>query len=309
MITEPTLRRRVFVPVTAGFVILTMTIAGSFRWYQSQHLQNAVAGRLETVIKTFENQRNSDAEAIRGLIDGLEKDISLRQAYLAKDRDRLLRAALPIFEEFRSKYRVTHFYFHDPKRACFLRVHEPGRHGDVVQRTTMAASAETGKTSHGIELGPSGTFTLRIVRPWKVNDQLIGYIELGEEIAHILPRMKDLVGVELAVTVGKAHLDRAKWEQGMKMMGRKPEWGKYEDFVVIDTTLPGIPDEVGQVLRIPHSAHAGRVVAASVGDTQYRCGLLPLIDAGGRDVGDLAALLDVSADAHASWPWPTCMTP
>ena len=294
-----TLRRRLFVPVIVGFLILTATIAASFHWYQSHHLEKAVADRLETVAKVFRNQQNRDAELISTLIEALEKDARLRQAYLAGDREQLLRVASPMFEELRANHRVTHFYFHDPRQVCFLRVHEPNRHGDVVQRITMVTSAETGKVSRGIELGPLGTFTLRTVHPWKVDDQLIGYIELGEEIEHILPRIKDLAGVELVVTIGKAHLDRAKWEQGLKMMGRKPDWDKYDGFVIVDTTLPEIPVELDRVLSIPHAEHAGRVVAASIGAARYRGGLLPLIDAGGRDVGDLAAMLDVSGDARA----------
>ena len=299
MMKRPIIRRRVFIPVIAGFVVLTVTIAASFRWYQSHHLHQAVVDRLETVAKAFDNQQSADAEVIGAFVDILKEDVRLRQAYLAGDRERLLTVALPIFDELRLKHRITHFYFHDPKRECFLRVHEPNRYGDVIQRITMTTSAKTGKPSQGVELGPLGTFTLRVVHPWKVGDRLIGYIELGEEIEHILPRIKDLAGVDLIVTINKAYLDRAKWDKGLKMMGRKSDWDKFSDFVIVDATLPEIPEQLDELLRIPHSVHAGQVVTASVGHSQYRGGLLPLIDAGGRDVGDLATLLDVTEDTHA----------
>jgi PAS domain S-box-containing protein len=295
----PSIRRHVFLPVAVGLVILTASIAASFRWYQTHHLHQAVADRLETVAKASRNQLDNDAEVISGLIDLLETDGRLRQAYLAGDRDRLLRVAAPILEELRSQHRVTHFYFHDPKRVCFLRVHEPQRHGDVIQRLTMRKAAATGNASHGIELGPLGTFTLRVVHPWKVDNQLIGYIELGEDIKHILPQIKDLARVELIVTIDKANLDRLKWEAGMRLMGRKPAWERFKNFVVVDTTLPHIPAGLAALLCIPHAEHSGHVLGAAVGGTQYRGGLLPLIDAGGRDVGDLTTLLDVTEDVRA----------
>ena len=37
----------------------------------------------------------------------------------------------------------------------------------------------------GIELGPLGTMTLRVVIPWRVDGVLIGYIELGKDLDEI----------------------------------------------------------------------------------------------------------------------------
>jgi PAS domain S-box-containing protein len=56
--------------------------------------------------------------------------------------------------------------------------------------------------------------------------------------------------------VAKACLDREKWEDGRKMIGRKPVWEQLNNFVVVDTMLPDIPVEPGKLLRIMNSAHA-----------------------------------------------------
>ena len=75
------------------------------------------------------------------------------------------------------KYRVTHFYFHGLGRACFLRVHNPAKYGDYITRFTMDAAEKKQEIVHGIELGPFGTFTLRVVHPWRISGELAGYIE------------------------------------------------------------------------------------------------------------------------------------
>ena len=293
------IRQRVALPLAAGFLVLTATISTAFHWYQSSHLQCSVADRLDAVAKIFESQRSSDAEAINALLDIAEKNVELSQAYLTGDRDRALRVGLPLFKEFNAEHRVTHFYLHDPTRTVFVRMHEPERHGDYIDRFTLATAVKTGEGSQGIELGNMGTFTLRVVRPWRVNGRLIGYLELGEEIKHFLPRIKDLAGVDLIVTVDKAHLDRASWEGGMRMLGRRSEWDRRDDFVVLDSTVPVVPEELEPTLHLRHPEHAGKIVGASAGSTAYRGGFLSLIDAGGRDVGDLIALLDVTKDEHA----------
>ena len=68
-------------------------------------------------------------------------------------------------------------------------MHDPNRYGDVIQRVTLDRATEGG-TSWGIELGPLGTFTLRLVHPWRIDGKLAGYIEVGEEIGHTIAMVK-----------------------------------------------------------------------------------------------------------------------
>jgi PAS domain S-box-containing protein len=287
-------------PLAAGLVVLTVSIAGGFQWYRSQRLEQTVAARLTTVAKTLEMGLDNDARSLAALIELLQADRGLQEAFTARDRERLLQAVRPTFEGLRAKYRITHFYFHDPLRVCFLRVHEPGRHGDVINRFTMVAAEKTGRTAQGIELGPLGLFTLRVVHPWRVNGRLIGYLELGEEIDHVVPRIRATQGVELVAKIGKAYLDRAQWESGMKLMGRKPEWDQFRDCVLLATTLQPLPEEVAALVSVPRPMHAGKAFQCSFSGKQYWAGWLPVVDAGHRDLGDMIVLLDVSADVLAS---------
>jgi len=45
-----------------------------------------------------------------------------------------------------------------------LRVHQPERHGDTINRHTTLTAEKTGKISIGAELGPIGTFTCARLR-------------------------------------------------------------------------------------------------------------------------------------------------
>ena len=135
------IRRRVFVPFAVGLGILLTAVAAGFYYYHSKHLRDLVSTRSKMVDTVFRDELNDDAHTMRGAIGFVEKDSHLREAYLAGDRERLLNAALPIFEELRSSSQITHFYFLDLQRVCFLRVHNPTRHGDVIKRFTMAQAA------------------------------------------------------------------------------------------------------------------------------------------------------------------------
>ena len=294
------IRRRVFGPLAVGVIALTAVVVAIFSGFQSRHLEQRVAVRVRTVEKALGAILDSDAKAFRVAIDFLDDDAELREAYLARDRHRLLTAARPILANLRQKYRVTHLYFHDPAKVCFLRVHEPSRHGDVIGRFTLAQAVETGRISHGIELGPLGTFTLRIVQPWKVNDRLIGYLELGEEIEHLTPQLKTLARVELLLKLDKACLNRAQWEEGMRKLGREPQWDRFDDFVVANSTMKGVPSELDPLLRVPHADRDNQLQAVDIERTRYQGSQVPLVDAAGRTVGDLVVLVDVSDEASAT---------
>ncbi len=54
--------------------------------------------------------------------------------------------------------------------------------GFTFDRFTTSEAERTGRTASGIELGPLGTFTLRMVRPIFDNGALIGYLEFGKDI-------------------------------------------------------------------------------------------------------------------------------
>jgi PAS domain S-box-containing protein len=299
MMDRSLVRRRVFVPLAAGLVLLTLAVAGSFGWYRSQRLDQTVTTRIAAVAQTLHIQLDDDAQALAGMLLLLQNDRQLQEAYRAHDRQRLLQVAQPLFAPLRSRHRVTHFYFHDLQRRCFLRVHQPDRYGDVVDRFTLTSAATTGRPSHGIELGPLGTFTLRVVHPWKVHGQLVGYLELGEEIEHLLPRIKAMQGVELVVKLDKACLDRAKWEDTIRRLGREPRWDQFADCVLQSNTFAEIPAALDSLIPAPHHVHSGQSFRCQIAGREYRGGWLPLVEANGRDVGDLVALLDMEGDSQA----------
>ena len=109
---------------------------------KSQKLTQALTQRLD-----------QDASSIKGLIQFIESNPELRQAFQAQDRSTLQRVATPIFHKIREKYDVTHFSFHDLDSKCFLRMHHPAQYGDSIERSTLQRAQRDQEARHGIELG------------------------------------------------------------------------------------------------------------------------------------------------------------
>ena len=291
--------RRILVPL--GFALLLLLAASivSIYWLQWQQINQDVRTRLAGVQQMFQVGLTGDAELLNGLIDFIKQDKNLQRAWLAEDRDALLGYARPIFEDISSKYRVTHFQFHDLKRNCFLRVQSPSRYGDYIDRFTLDVAVRSAKPSHGIELGQFGTFTLRAVHPWWIDGKLAGYIELGEEIEHITPKLKEILGAEVFFTINKSHLDYTKWAEGMKMMGRTGDWNQFPHFVIVDHTMDKIPSNLKEYIKFTRFKKETALFDVPTESRQYRGGFIPLLDTGRRDVGDIIVLNDVT-DEEAS---------
>jgi diguanylate cyclase (GGDEF)-like protein len=259
--------------------------------------------RAQRLVKiTYHDDVSSNAESLDVAMEVISHDAALRAALARRDRAALLRLSAPLFTELRNKFSITHFYFSSPDRVNILRVHQPARYGDVINRYTTLEAKRTGATFSGVELGPLGTFTLRLVTPWYTADaqhRLIGYVELGMEIDHILDAVQKFTEVPMFVLVSKKYLNRKDWEAGMRMLGRKPEWNRFPDAVLSIQAAQIMPAALAVRLEkgLPVESNMLGITQAR---TTYRIAYLPLVDASGRDVGRMVALIDISARLNSS---------
>ncbi len=287
-------KSRILIPLSLALAILLTGFVVSFYQNQKKHLHAEVINKLESVEKLIVTQLDSDTQTMKAGLEIVLYDKQLQTALKNKDREALLEQALPFFKHLQSKHRITHFYFTGSDRINILRVHKPDKYGDKIDRYTTLAAERSGKFSSGIELGPLGTFTLRVVTPWYEGDRLIGYVEFGEEIEHITKKLRDILNVELYVLIEKKFLNREVWEAGMRMLGRQPAWDQFPTVVMIDNTEKLLPENIIKFFNEAHYTSMQPAVEVSLNDREYRTGFLPLKDVGGNVVGHMVILFDVT---------------
>ncbi len=286
---------RIFVPSAIVLSALLVTFGAATYYVQRQQIATDLEATFQRAHQQYHLELERDADSLAALLAVIKSDWRFQQAWLANDRQLLLKEAQPILEVLRAKHRVTHFYFHRPDRVCFLRVHDPSRHGDVIERFTLTEAIRSEAPSQGIELAPLGTFTLRVVHPWRVAGKLVGYIELGEEIEHIAQRLKEFQGIDTIMVVSKRYLQRQRWEAGMEMLHREGDWNAFQDIVAIDNSLPEIPRGVALQLREGDLQREWNTEVADNGKF-YGAMSAPLTDAAGRPVGAIVMLADTTQE-------------
>ncbi|MDT8300721.1 MAG: cache domain-containing protein [Sedimentisphaerales bacterium] len=288
-IVRNNIKWRILIPLASALGVLLAVSILTVHILHTRRINNQTQKRLNEVNKLFKMEQYEDTQLLKGLISLVQKDNDLREAWLTKDRKNLLKFSKSIFDNIRQQHKITHFYFHDLDRVCFLRVHNPSRHGDYIDRFTMNSAVRDEKVAYGIELGPLGTFTLRVVYPWQIDGKLVGYIELGEEIEHITADLKEALGVELCLFINKSYLNRAEWEDGMKMLGRQPQWNQFPNFVISSSTFAGLPQGLSKYLdklsKCDNDEHLSNTLKMSLNKQHYLGRFMPLIDASGQDIG------------------------
>ncbi len=288
------LKKRILIPMSLAIAILLGVSLVSIYWFQQKHISREVESNLQSVERLFRGQLDDDADMIASTLHMLRRDQRVEIALKAQDRKELLDLTSAEFGHLHLAYGLTHLYFTGPDRINILRVHKPEKYGDEIDRFTTLEAQKTGQTSHGIELGPLGTFTLRVVEPWYDGKQLIGYVELGEEIEHITRKLHAILGVEVYVVIEKAFLNREGWETGMRMLGRDAEWDRFPSVVMIDQTKDVFPESLVRFLGEEYHTSGMIDVGVSLHGRHYRSRFLHINDASGRGVGDMVVMTDIT---------------
>ncbi|MCK4909248.1 MAG: hypothetical protein KAS70_05065 [Planctomycetes bacterium] len=277
-------------------VILALLLLAVFMWLSSNKLVSNKITRetkqeIVKVNQILQNHIELNAKTIHGLIDIIKTDKKIQSAWLNKDRKLLQQESNRIYDWVNKKYNITHFYFHQLDGVNFLRMHNPTRHGDKIDRFTLKRSAETQIPCHGIELGIFGTFTLRVVHPWFIDKRLAGFIELGEDIDRIAPELEKIFGLKMVVTISKKHLDEKNWLEGQRMIGTKGDWNKLKNSVIFSSAFPAPPEEVLKLLNDEKHEHH-QAFFIKIDNRIFSGGLLDLHDASGKTVGDIFVAKD-----------------
>jgi PAS domain S-box-containing protein len=288
------LRGRILIPLSVALAALLGVFAFSLYRFQQKQMLRQVESKFASLQELFEGKLESDTNMMGAALDVILRDEQLKAALKAKNRSALLNQTLTLFGQLNAEHGITHFYFTDPDRVNILRVHKPERYGDIIDRFTTLEAEKTEKVSHGIELGPLGTFTLRVVEPWYDGQRLIGYVELGEEIEHITRKLHHVLGVEIYVVIEKKYLDRANWESGMRMLGRDATWNRFPSVVMVDQTLEEFPEPLAGFLAEEHHTSMKTGVDTLFNNRHYRSRFIHLNDASGRGVGDMVVMTDVT---------------
>ncbi|MBF0357202.1 MAG: PAS domain S-box protein [Magnetococcales bacterium] len=294
-ITKPVL----ILLIIAITILLSVFITSLYFSYQEQE-SKTISNSRDQFKNLFSSSIDSNSLYIEAILASVAKIELLQQLYSSGDRDGLFIAAQNLNTTFNKNLKITHFYFHDAKGVNFLRVHHPTRFGDTINRTTMERAKKTKKSASGVELGPLGTLTLRVVHPWVVRNRLIGFIEMGQEIDILLSRLQKSTKTHLFSLIEKSYLDQKSWITGMKMLNRTPKWDLLHRYVLSGSeNIEQVPNNIYSILKAVDIDLEGRSLSIYKQDHNQHYFTSPITDIKGETVGLIIGIRDESV-LHAA---------
>jgi hypothetical protein len=285
--------------LTIAIVVLVAVFLSSLYWSHDKQKSDIIKKSHNQFETLYVSSLEKETLTVTGLLKSVSRIENFQLLFKERNRKGLIAATKTLNTTLQADLKITHFYFHTNDGTNFLRVHNQSRYGDTITRKTMQLAMETKLTASGLELGPLGTLTLRVVYPWIVNNALIGFIEMGKELDVIISPMKESMGIKLVSFIDKQYLEKEAWIEGMKMLGRTPKWDHFHNYVLSSSDLEEqLPTEIHNIL----SDGAKRNIAQdehstdSLNHNSHNHFIkFKLIDIQGRHVGQVIGILDTSA--------------
>lgn len=290
------IRKRILIPLVLSLVLLMTSFTAGVFWLEQSDLEVGAETQFRLANELFAKSMISDLEVMKKDINLIFHDAQIQSAFLSKDREKLLPIALPFFRELKKVEGISHFYFHDAAGVNFLRVHKPDLYGDKIKRNTLQDAIKSRSTSSGLELGPLGTFTMRIVCPWWINGEIAGYIEMGKDSNIYVERLKDVLHVESYLFISKTTgvVDRKEWESALVVNGKKPMWNRFGAYLLVEQSMETVPPVFAEIFAVEEHPTLDENKRTWFKGKLYHIGIIPILNISGVEVGDLAVLIDIS---------------
>ncbi|SNQ58903.1 methyl-accepting chemotaxis protein [Candidatus Methanoperedens nitratireducens] len=282
--------------ILIGMALLTGVFYYSFVSAQDNNLRTEGQDKVKTAKEMFYTLENNDIKMLSSTLTAVLVNEQLKEEYLKNNHDEFYGYGLPLFNQLKDQFGITHFYIHLPNGTNFVRLHKKSDFGDKITRKTLEKSMQTNGFGTGLELGKTA-FALRVVHPYYNGTNLIGYIELGEEIDHFLNVMKKQTGSEIGIVVKKEYISPETWKSARDGKGLRDNYNDLKNYVMIETTSEDISSFVASSEEhLSGIKDDGEVFNKFQKDgSTFITGGFPLYDAGNNKVGVVVAVMDVTA--------------
>lgn len=294
MIKNLKISAKLVLVVTIGLFLISISFYVMQRYSHDRLLESLTLKRVTQAEYTVKSLGEQDTKMMAAVLDVIVKDRRFKELFLSQDREGLYSYGRPLFEELKGKYAITHFYFHLPTGINFLRLHEKDIYGDRIERITFKKAQSLKQVTSGIELGKTA-FALRVVAPYYDKGELIGYLELGQEIDHFLKTLKGNTNDEFIIAADKRYLNREDWRSVRTVGGLPDNWEELGDHVLFNwTTQAPVAEGCFTEVNIEQVEKDISLLKKFSGWKKgFACGGFPLHDVEGKHVGAILTMIDI----------------
>jgi len=290
------IRTKVLAALVACLIVGVGCMLALMHYSFERNAQVLAAESVTGSQKLFTILEAREISKMTAVSEALIMNPQVRDGFVAKDRTRLLELTAPLYSSVKREG-VTNWMFHtpEPDMTVFLRLHNPPKFGDHLNRFMDKEVVRTHAMVTGNELARAG-FAVRILRPfYDSQGGVTGYVEFGEELGQFIHAMKNQTGNDYGLLLSKKFMDRQFWADSSAVWKRRDNWDDNPSFVVADKTTAS--DSIirfdGDLSAVPDQ---GKVLERfQEGNSVFVRGIFPIRDAAGNTVGAMFVVRDISS--------------
>lgn len=148
--------------------------------------------------------------------------------------------------------------------------------------------------SFGVEFGIAHNLTSRSVFPYYIDNKLVGYLELGEEIDYFTDYFSKTFGAEILVVIKNKFIDIKNLRLTSKLEKLVSTYPKTKNYYIINSTLVNIDDNLKNLIDIKTVNQSDNYI--DIENITYELESLDIQDIEQRVVGKLIVLIDTKTD-------------
>lgn len=290
------LKKSVLFPVTTVLLLFALIAILVFRQYAHAAIEKETVSAADKLLDKLTILCNEKTIFMMSHLNSIEGNQAIAEAWRSGNRSNLFTLSQPIYKSLYNNYGITHLNYIGTNNVVLLRCSDPMLFGDTITRQTLLNSINTGKESSGLDIGRLGTITLRCVKPWIYNGELLGYLELGETLENLTKGLFALTGTDYLITIHKSLTEKQNFADGQRLFGYTGSWDAYSNVVVISQTIPSIPAVLGKFVESHYDDKSGQVFSFIADNHHWSCCTIPIANASGTHVADIFVLRDEAAD-------------
>ncbi len=275
-----------FKVLSVGVILVGFIGIISNYYFQKLSIQYNTQNSINNYHTRFTSYINEEASMLESFLNLIKEKQKLQKLFISSNKSQLFNSSKELYNFLNKNNNITHFYFIKPDGKVLLRVHDFKRDSDIIKRYTFLKAKETQNIFHGIEFGLKKNYTLRVVSPWVVNGELIGYIELGKEIDKISETISNELGMEIFYAVDKSEYHNS----AQFILDRIKNNLKTKDHLIVYETIPANDQIVNfiETYKRPKWLH--------IDDKSYIGYTTPLEDISKKKLGLKLFLVDISKE-------------
>ncbi|WP_417675884.1 putative bifunctional diguanylate cyclase/phosphodiesterase [Roseibium sp.] len=227
------------------FLFLTVAALTTQNFVNEYHnLEAPLDQATDTAEKLLQHQKATGTSGLEQTLLGITTNSAMIEAMKSGSTDNIRAAATKLLAEMETFHDVSEFTIYDAGLTHEYQAFEPGlfEKADTTYLVRLAKTVD--RVTRGFELDSTGQTAIAVVRPWKVDGKLIGFIKLTMNLRRPLILIGSSLNTEVLEVYSKDHL-----KNNPRLMLRSDGWDSSGDHAYLKATSGHLPENFDTLLE------------------------------------------------------------